>query len=238
MIAVLILLGVAAVQAADLVLTVPLEAAQSAPVHALLAGQVKRIAVEEGKQVVQGDTLIWLDDTELRLTEEEARLAWHKAQNFLDRIVQLKAQASLSRLELEEVQYQAQTTRLHHQRAQLELSRAVILAPLSGQVADLQVQPGSLTSPRQVLCQILGGEDLKASLFLPADRMASVRLHQPVMAWPVTAPALRLTGRIVRLSPIVDPQSGSCRAEALFPGAGRRIKPGTVASVRLNEEKP
>ncbi len=123
---------------------------------------------------------------------------------------------------------------LRHQRAQLDLSRAVVLTPLSGQVAELQVQKGSLTTPRQVLCQILVPEDLKGVFFIPADQMAGVHLHQEVTAWPITAPHQRLTGRLVHLSLIVDPHSGSCRAEVLFPGAGKRVKPGTVAQVRLN----
>ncbi len=232
--AVLLLLSVTVAQAADLVFTVPLEAAQSAEVYTLLAGQVKCMAVEEGKTVAEGDTLFWLEDAQLRLTEEEARLAHEQTQRLLARTLQLSQRIGLSAQEVEEARYQAETARIRHQRAQLDLSRAVILAPISGQVADCQVQAGSLTSPRQVLCRLIQAEDLKVELFIPADQVEGVRLHQEVMAWPSSTPAQRLTGRLVRLSPVVDPHSGRCRAEALFPGAGRRLKPGTVAQVRLN----
>lgn len=229
----LLLLSTLPTQAQDLVLTAPLEAAQTTPVCAQLAGTVQRLAAQEGQTVVAGDTLCCLDDTELRLAAEEYRLAYLRAQRFLDRVQQLQQQSLLSAQELEDAQYQAQTAHLRLQRAELDLSRAVILAPMAGQIAELQIQPGSLTSPRQILCQLLVPEDLKATLYIPADQIATIHLHQPVTAWPATAPTQRIQGHLTRLSPLVDPQSGSCRAEALFPGAGKHLRPGTLVQVKL-----
>ena len=217
--------------------TAALEPARSAQVCALIAGQIKRMATEEGKRVTSGDTLVWLEDTELSLAEAETRLAYERAQRFLDRVLQLHNRALLSAQELEDAQYQAQAARLRLQRAQLELSRAWITAPLSGQVADLQVQVGSLISPRQLLCQLLVAEDLKAALFLPPDQVAGIQVPQHVTGQ-VTATGQRLEGRLVRLSPVVDPQSGRCRAEVLFPGAGKKLKPGTVVRVQLIHPQP
>ena len=223
----------------DLVLTAPLEAARATPVCAQLAGTVKRLVAQEGQTVAAGDTLVCLDDTDLRLAAEEYRLAYLRAQRFLDRVLQLHNRALLSAQELEDAQYQAQTAQLRLQRAQLDLSRTVVLAPTAGQVADLQAQPGSLVSLRQVLCQLLQAGDLKAALFIPVDQVAQLCLHQPVTAWPVSAAQERLQnvsglqGYLTHLSPTIDAQSGSCRAEALFPGAGRQFKPGTLVQVKL-----
>lgn len=41
----------------------------------------------------------------------------------------------------------------------------------------------------------------------------------------VTATGQHLEGRLVHLSPVVDAQSGRCRAEVLFPGAGKNSSP-------------
>ena len=219
--------------ASDPTWTVPLEAARATPVCAQSAGTVRRLLVQEGDQVAQGDTLLCLDDTDLRLGAEEYRLAYLRAQRFLDRVQQLHNRSLLSAQELEDAQYQAQTAQLRCQRAQLELSRTLITAPMAGQVAELQVQPNSLTTVHQVLCQLLQAQDLKVTLYLPADQLAGVRLHQEVIAWPASASAQKLQGQLVHLSPIVDPQSGSCRAEVVFSGAGKHLKPGTVVQVHL-----
>jgi RND family efflux transporter MFP subunit len=233
MIETLLLLLASLAHADDLVLTAPLEAAHTTPVCAQLAGIVKTIAAQEGQPVAAGDTLILLDDTELCLAAEEYRLAYLRAQRFLDRVQQLNQRALLSVQELEDAQYQAQTTHLRLQRAQLDLSRTVITAPTAGQLADLQVHPGSLVSPRQILCQLLQAQTLKAVLFIPADQMEGIRLHQEVTAWPTATPTQKLQGHLVRLSPVVDPQNGLCRGEVLFPDAGHRLRPGTVVQVQL-----
>ena len=233
MIGLLLLLSALPARAEDLVLAAPLEAAQTTPVCAQLAGNVKTITVHEGQTVAAGDTLVLLDDTELRLATEEYRLAYLRAQRFFDRVQQLQQRSLLSAQELEDALYQDQTAHLRLQRAELDLSRAVILAPMAGQIADLQIQPGSLTSLRQVLCQILAVQDLKAVLFIPADQMEGIGLHHEVTAWPSAEPTQKLQGRLVRLSPVVDPQNGLCRGEVLFPGAGRQLRPGTVVQVQL-----
>jgi RND family efflux transporter MFP subunit len=230
----LLLLSTLPTQAQDLVLTAPLEAARTTPVCAQLAGTVKTVTAQEGQTVAAGDTLVLLDDTELRLAAEEYRLAYLRAQRFLDRVQQLNQRSLLSAQESEDAQYQAQTAHLRLQRAELDLSRAVILAPMAGQIAELQIQPGSLTSPRQILAQILAPEDLKTVLFVPADQISALRSGQPVTAWTAAGPALLpIKGHLTRLSPLVDPQSGSCRAEALFPGAGKHLRPGTLVQVKL-----
>ena len=239
MIKYLLLLSALPAWGEDLILTVPLEAARTTPICAQLTGTIRRIVAQEGQTVAAGDTLVCLDDTDLRLAAEEYRLAYLRAQRFFDRVQQLNQRSLLSAQELEDAQYQAQTAQLRLQRAQLDLSRAVIIAPTAGQVTDLQVQPGSLVSLRQVLCQLLQAQDLKAALFIPVDQIAQLRLHQPVTAWPASAAQERLQnvsglqGYLTHLSPTIDAQSGSCRAEALFPGAGRQFKPGTLVQVKL-----
>lgn len=67
MIGLLLLLSALPTWAEDLVLAAPLEAARTTPVYAQLAGMVKTIAAHEGQAVAAGDTLVRLDDTELRL---------------------------------------------------------------------------------------------------------------------------------------------------------------------------
>jgi RND family efflux transporter MFP subunit len=217
--------------------TVVLEPAHSAQVWALIAGQVVRVGVQEGARVSAGDTLIWLDDTDLRLVEAESRLAYERAQRFLDRVQQLHHRSLLSAQELEDSQYQAQTAQLRWQRAQLDLAHTLILAPRSGVVAQCAVQVGDLTSLRQVLLQLIETTDLKAQLFLPLDQLQGLRIHQPV-AGQILATGQRLEGHLIRLSPVVDPQSGSCKAEVLFPGVGKHLKPGTVVQVRLIPLQP
>ncbi|MCC7265318.1 MAG: efflux RND transporter periplasmic adaptor subunit [Candidatus Latescibacteria bacterium] len=217
--------------------TVALEPAHAVQVCALIAGQVVRVAVQEGALVNTGDTLLCLDDTDLCLAEAEYRIAYERSQRFLDRVQQLNQHALLSAQELEDAQYQAQAAQLRWQRAQLELQRTHILAPQRGLVAQCAVQVGELTTVRQVLLQIIDPIDLQAKLFLPLDQLSALRLHQPVTAQ-VPATGQHLKGRIERISPLSDPQSGRCAVQVRFPQAGPRLKPGTLIQVQLTNPQP
>lgn len=232
----LLLLCAAVASAEPLVLTATLQPKKSADVFGYLSEVVQRVMVQVGDQVAEGDTLAQLDDTEFRLSEASARIAYLKVQGYLARAEALYAQKGLSKQEIETIRFQAVTARLQHQRALLDLSRCIILAPISGVVAECGIQPRDLTSPRQQLFQIVTMDDLKADLFIPADQVGAVHLNQAVTARPLASPEQPIQGKIVRISPVLDPESGTCQVLAIFPGAGRRLKPGTVARVELEQE--
>ncbi|OGG50176.1 MAG: hypothetical protein A3F84_12020 [Candidatus Handelsmanbacteria bacterium RIFCSPLOWO2_12_FULL_64_10] len=222
--------------AEDLTLTVPLIPAVSADVYAGIAERVQRVFVKEGDRIARGDTLTVLDDGTVRFTESAARVAYEKVRSRLKRAEKLEARGLISAQQLEDLRFDVEAARARWERAQKDLSQAVILAPLSGVIAECGVRAGDLTSIRGLLFRVIVPEDLKAELFIPADRLSGVRIGQPVSAHPASGPECTLEGRIIRLSPVIDPESGTCRAVALFPGAGRAVRPGTVARVQLGKE--
>lgn len=223
--------------AAPLAFTATLEPAQSTAVYAHLSSTIERVVVQEGDTVAMGDTLALLDDTELRLIEKSARIALQKAQNRLARTEALHAKGGISTQDLEALQYDTEQARIRWQRAHLDFDRATIPAPRPGIIAESHINTGDLTAPRMLLFNIINDKDLKAILFVPADQLASIHLDQRVTASSLADSSQTISGIITRISPIINPESGTCKAVAIFPGAGRTIKPGTVARVQINKLK-
>ena len=212
--------------------TVTLEAARTEVVYAQLAGIVRRVAVGVGDSVAAGDTLALLQDQDLRLSAESAALAFQRAQRRWDRARRLHAKGGLSTQELEGLEYTVQTARIRWQQARLDLGRTVLTASMAGVVSECHVQVGVATTVRMHAFRIIDPVDLQAEVFLPADRMTGLRRGQTVTA---RSPTLQqpLVGELVRLSPFVDPASGTCRAVVLFRGAGDRLRPGSVVQVEV-----
>ena len=225
------------VDAEDLTLTVPLLPAVSADVYAGIAERVQRVFVKEGDRVAAGDTLTVLEDGTMRLAESAARVAYEKVKSRLKRAEQMEARGLISAQQLEDLRFDVEAAQSRWERAQKDLDQAVVVAPLSGVIAECGVRAGDLTSLRGLLFRVIVPEDLKAELFIPADRLSGVRIGQHVAARPASGPDRALEGRIVSLSPVIDPESGTCRAIALFPGAGRVVRPGAVARVQLSRHK-
>jgi RND family efflux transporter MFP subunit len=232
----LLLSWLAPALAEPLVLPVALEAAASAQVFALQSGVVQRVRRTVGEEVAPGDTLAGLEEGDLRLEEDAAALVLQQAEKRLARIRPLYEQGGIAAQDLETLEFAVQTAQLRFRKAALERERAVLRAPIGGMVAEASVEVGERIAAGQVCFRILDATDLQAELFVPVDRLADVQLGQPVTAQLPASPALRLEGRVVRISPLVDPESGRCAVRVCFPGAGKHLKPGTVVDVTLTKE--
>ena len=219
------------VEAGDMALMAPLAPAQSVEVYAGITARVQVVAVAEGDRVAAGDTLVLLNDAVLRLVETVAAAAYRKGQAQLDRTERMHARGLISVEALESVRYETETARLQWSRARLDLSRAVVRSPMAGLIAVCQVREGDFTAPRKVLFQVIVPGDLVAEVFVPADCLTGVREGQGVTAQAGIAPDAVLLGRVMRVSPVIDPKSGTCRAVILFPGAGKVVRPGTLVRV-------
>jgi len=223
--------------AEPLILPVALEAAESAQVFALQSGVVQRVRRTVGEGVAQGDTLACLEDGDLRLEEDTAALALQQAEKRLARVRPLFEQGGISAQDLETLEFAVQTAQLRFRKAVLERERAVLRAPIGGVVAEADVEVGERLATGKVCFRILDATDLQAELFVPVDRLAEVQLGQKVTAQSPAMPALRLEGSVVRISPLVDPESGRGAVRVRFPGAGKEVKPGTVVDVTLTQEE-
>ena len=220
----------------SLVMQAPLEAAASAPVFAFRNGVVKQVFGQTGDRVAAGDTLALLDDQVLRLEEETAQLALQKVQQRLTRTRALHASGGISVQDVEALAFEVRTAQIRCQKARMEREKTVIVASMSGLLSECGIQAGEQVAAGKVCFRIIDPEDLKAELFVAVDRLAWVKLGQRVMAQSPASPELRLQGTVVRISPVVDPESGRCAVRVCFPGAGARLKPGTVVDVTLTKE--
>ena len=222
--------------AEPLVTPAALEAAESALVFALRNGVVRTVRVQVGEPVAESDTLAWLEDGDLRLEEEAAQLTLQQTEKRLARVRVLHEQGGVSTQDLEALEFAVQTARIRFRKAVTERERAVVRAPLSGVVAEVNITVGERIAAGKICFRIIDATDLQAVLFVAVDQLADVTLGQAVTAQLPTASDFRLQGRVIRISPIVDPESGRCAVRVRFPGAGQHLKPGTVVDVTLTKE--
>ena len=231
---ILALLWTGAAHAGDLALVAPLQPALTAEVVAAMSGRIRCVCVTEGDRVAAGDTLALLDGAKLRLAQAAADVSYRKAKDRLDRAEMAGARGLLSAQQVEALRCDAEAASIRLQQARLALSRTVILSPMTGLIAECAVREGDSTSPSTHLFRVIKPDDLTADLFIPPDRLDDLTIGQKATACPVRLPDLRLPGHIARISPIIDPDSGTCRVIVLFPGAGTHVRPGTLATIALD----
>jgi hypothetical protein len=146
----------------------------------------------------------------------------------------LHRQGGFSTQALEGLSLEWEEARLHWLEAQTELNHCVLTAPVNGMVVECTLQKGARIAAGTRAFRLIDPVDLKAVLFIPADRMPGIRSGQAVTAQ-AEALGVSLPGQLIRVSPLVDPTSGTCRVEAHFVGGGRLVRPGTLVQIHFSD---
>jgi RND family efflux transporter MFP subunit len=241
--------------------TGPLVAEQQADIAAERSGRVVQIAVQIGDHVKAGQLLAALDDRALRAAcdAQQARIAAAQAQVAdweaeekgatadLRRADQMRADKIVSEEDWEHVKYKldqiiAEVARYKSEAAvaeadlssaRLQLEQSRIVAPFTGVVGRSSVRPMQQVKAGDVLFWVTAEAPLRVLFTVPETFMAAFSTGRPLELTTPDYPALRQSGRIVRVSPVVDPASGSVQVigEVLHPSP--LLKPGMSMQVRL-----
>ncbi len=210
--------------------TTTLEADQEATVVAKVGGTVSAIYAEEGRAVKAGEALAQLDDTELKYDCEQAEANYEKKQQEYNRSQTLFDRKLISADAYEGVKYDLAVLKAGYDLAKLNLDHATLRSPIDGVVAKRLIKVGNTLTPDQSVYVVTDFDPLLAVLYVPENALAQIRPGQPAL---ITADALngkRFEGRVARLSPVVNPQTGTFKvtvevrhAHELAPGMFSRV---------------
>lgn len=240
--------------------TGPLVAAQQADVAALRDGLLVRIAANIGDHVQRGQTLAMLDDRLLRAAyaSEQAKVAslaaqvkeWQSEQQVgeadLHRADALRADKILSDEDWEHVKYKLDETRAEVARyqadeaaaeanvesARLLLDQSKIVAPFAGVVGRSSVRMGQEVKKDEVLFWVTAVAPLRILFTVPESAMAQFEQGGGLELTTADYPELRQRARVYRVSPVVDPASGSVQVIGEVEHASPLLKPGMTMQVQ------
>jgi membrane fusion protein, multidrug efflux system len=241
--------------------TGPLVADQQADIAAERNGRVVNIAVQIGDHVKTGQLLALLDDRALRMAcdAQRARIAAAQAQVVdleaeqksvtadLRRADQMRTDKIISDEVWEHAKYKldetiAEVARYRSEEAaaeadlnnaQLQLEQSRIVAPFNGVVGRSSVRPAQQVKAGDVLFWITAVAPLNVLFTVPESFMAEFSSGKTLELTTPDYPALHQTGRIVRVSPVVDPASGSVQVIGQVVRPSPLLKPGMSMQVRL-----
>jgi RND family efflux transporter MFP subunit len=239
----------------------PLVAEQQADVGAERDGRIVEIDVQIGDRVRAGQLLARLDDRILQANCAglKARIAAAQAQVRDWKAEQESAHADLRRADVllqekilsqenwEVSKYKvdettAQVERYESEQAaaeadlsatQVQLDQSHIVAPFAGVVGRSSVRPYSQVKAGDPLFWITAEAPLHVLFTVPEALMASFKSGTPLELTTADYPGLHQAGRIFRVSPVVDPASGSVQVIGAVEHPSPLLKPGMTMQVRL-----
>lgn len=206
--------------------TAPIEAFAEADVIAKVGGEIRQLLVEEGDEVKKGQVLARLDGERLKLELNESEAKLRKLQRDYERNVDLQAKGLISDGDFEKIKYEMEALEAAFNLASLELDYTQIRAPIDGVIAERYVKIGNTISEGEALFRVTSLDPLVAYLHVPEREYRNITAGQPVG---IEIDALRgetIIAAVSRVSPIVDPQTGTFKITVEISDEKRRMKPG------------
>ena len=227
-------------------------AANIVDVRPQVSNVVKEIHIKEGQEVKKGQLLFTLDDRNDRANYDKAKAVADDAQRQLQRAKELVAQNFISKAGLDTAEANAKSAAATARAAEVQLSFDYIRAPIDGRAGIINVFPGSLVAPGNIVTtassstattalgamvtitqldpinvQFIVGED-NIPLLMQTD---SANLKVSVTVGDNRTQVFE--GKVLVIDNQVDPAIGAVRVKAQIANDKRLLLPGQFARVKL-----
>ena len=212
--------------------TATLEAEEETEVVAKVGGVVKKLFVEEGDYVTEGQVLAKLDDEKLLVQVEQAKATLQKLENVYNRNEELFDKSLISADEFQRTKYEYEHQKAAYDLAQLDLNYSSIRSPIDGVVAERKIKVGNMVLPNQAAFRVTSLDPLLAVLHVPERQMGKLQAGQQAKLGVDAVKDKEFIGKIKRISPVVDPGTGTVKVTVEMHDPSRQLKPGMFA--RLN----
>ncbi len=213
--------------------TTTLSAENSIDVIAGVSGPVTQVLVEEGDAVVSGQLLAAIDPTDAELSVREVQTHYDNAKRSYDRIAALAERNAASNEDVEKLLYDLEIRELALIRARQTLGDTQIRAPIDGVVANRDVQVAGNVAANASLFTIVDMDPLLAIVHIPEAKRAQLRAGQRVIVAPERGSEAQ--GTLVRISPVVDPGSGTVKV-TIEVASHSSLLPGMFVTIRVPVE--
>ncbi|MDE3059281.1 MAG: HlyD family secretion protein [Bacteroidota bacterium] len=196
-------------------------------VSAKILGRVDSLMTDEGDTVREGETLVKIDDTDLRAQEAQARAALALAEESISlaKVSLDKAQTDFQRtstqfkenivpkeqfdntqseLESARARYNIAVAQVGTARAQLgviesQIKNTVIQSPMSGVISKRWILPGDVVQPGQPIFSIYDLDNLWITANLEETNLAALHVNDSVEVSIDSYPNRKFTGTVFQI---------------------------------------
>lgn len=227
-------------------------------------GVIIELRSEAGAHVRAGDLLAQLDNRQLAADLEAARAKTHSTeadlkvwqsearvlQSDYDRAQKMWDAQLITREQLDHAKFKAEADAYDVQRVEqllvnaqetqrsleLELDKTQIRAPFSGVVARRYVRQGQQVAKGDRLFWVTAEGPLRMRFTFPEKFVGVLKVGRQLVLTVPDFPGQEYKARVVQLSPIVDPTSGTFDGMVEVVGAPGALRPGMNTILRIDTQ--
>lgn len=213
------------VQAGGEPLSVVFTPFREAVLSARVFSRVERVVKEMGQSFAEGDPLILLDESEYAINADKSRAKAEAAAKNLEVARRLRADKSISALDLENAVRDARAARADLAQDERELAACKTLAPFAGRVKKLFIHAHETVDKGDPLVEIVDDASLTAKILAPSDLFGKVVVGEK-LSIAVRETGETVAGTVSHINEALDPASGTFEVYAVVDNAGQSLRSG------------
>ncbi len=198
-------------------------------------GRMVELKVREGQRVKKGQLVARFDLSALekQLAELETSLAL--ARDLYERQQRLWDQEIGSEVQLLQAKNRVERLEKSKEAIEVNLAKANVYAPLSGQVERVLVHPGEVAGPGMPVVQVLNTRKVKVVAEVPenylsiARRGAKVEIDFPILG-------KKRSARIDAVGQLINPSNRTFSVECYLDNPNGELKPNLLGQIRLSDQ--
>lgn len=216
-------------------------------VFSKIPDRIERFFVDIGDEVNKGQPIAKVVATtiEQSVRQAEAGLAAARAQEAnliveFERAQRLKTENAMSEQQYDGIktQYEAVKAQVEQAEAMVKMAKsqlddATITAPISGVVGNRNYDAGDMANPAMPLVSIVQMDRVKIKFNATEEDLGRLAMGQTANISVKTFPDKIFSGKVMKISPVLDPLTRMAEVEVLIDNPQRLLKPGMYAQVEV-----
>jgi membrane fusion protein (multidrug efflux system) len=173
----------------------------------------------------------------LRLGVAQTEANLRKLERDYNRQLELSQKGLVAKGTAENAKFDLDALRAAYDSGRLELSYTDIRAPIDGVVSARYIKLGNTIAQNAPTFRVTDLDPLVAYVHIPEKEFRKLAPQQTAEIVVDALGGERFAGAISRISPTVDPKTGTFRARVEVPDPSRRLKPGMFGRVNIVYER-
>ncbi|MGZ3708875.1 MAG: efflux RND transporter periplasmic adaptor subunit, partial [Bdellovibrionota bacterium] len=217
-----------------------IEAIEQASLYAHVSGYLKKIYVDEGDKVKEGQLLAEIDSPEVTQEYRKAKANYDLKSVTRKRYDELLKEKVVSQQEFDTIDADSNEAQARFDNAAANLEFTHVRAPFSGSLARRFKYPGDLITAatqskgENPLFILVNESQLRVAVSVPQIDVASIHVGHPADVSVDALPGQVIHGKVSRLDALLDEGTKTQRVLIDVDNRDRKLRAGMFASVSLH----
>lgn len=213
--------------------TATLEAVEEANIVSKVRGIIQEINVEEGDEVRAGQVIAKIEDDQYRIEAERAKATLDRMYNDFQRNKELFDKQLISAEVYENSRFEYEAQKSAYELAQLNYQHTSIKSPITGVISERMVKKGNMIGIDQQVFRVTDFDPIQAILYVPEHERSKIRKGQRAELLADAIPGTLFTGKVERISPTIDPTTGTFKVTIYMDQNQDFLRPGMFGRVKI-----